>query len=51
MSAAVGLLATEHGGHVGYIGEEVQGEDRFWVENRAVEFFRLLEDSYRESER
>lgn len=35
------FLATEHGGHVAFVGEEPNGEDRFWAENRAVEFCRL----------
>lgn len=44
MSNAVALLATDDGGHVGYVGEKNANanEDRFWVENRAIEFFRLL---------
>lgn len=42
MSEQVRLLATDHGGHVGYVGEPGRGEDRYWCENRAVEFFRLL---------
>lgn len=41
-SEAVALLATETGGHVGYVGEKQPSEDPFWVENRAVEFFQLL---------
>lgn len=41
-SQAVALLATEHGGHVGYVGADLPNEDPFWVENRAVEFFKLL---------
>ena len=32
------FLLTERGGHVGFVGPDTQGEDRFWVENRAVEF-------------
>ncbi|HJR07032.1 MAG TPA: alpha/beta fold hydrolase [Pyrinomonadaceae bacterium] len=33
------LLAPEHGGHVGFVGDgETPGEDRFWAENRLVEF-------------
>jgi predicted alpha/beta-fold hydrolase len=39
------LLAPEHGGHVGFISAETQGEDRFWMENRVVEFCQLV---YRE---
>lgn len=36
------FLAPEHGGHVGFVSANTEGEDRFWVENRAVEFFKLL---------
>lgn len=36
------LLATERGGHVAFIGERSTREDRFWLENRIVEFGRLL---------
>lgn len=32
------LLAPEHGGHVAFVGHENDGEDRFWAENRVVEF-------------
>jgi predicted alpha/beta-fold hydrolase len=33
------LLAPEHGGHVGFVGDgETPGEDRFWAENRLIEF-------------
>lgn len=36
------LLAPEHGGHVGFIGADTSGEDRFWMENRVVEFCKLV---------
>ena len=36
------LLAPEHGGHVGFLGADAQGEDRFWMENRVVEFCKLV---------
>jgi hypothetical protein len=39
------LYGTEHGGHVGFLGDSVNGEDRFWAENRIVDFFRLLESA------
>jgi predicted alpha/beta-fold hydrolase len=35
------LIGTAHGGHVAFISSKKSGEDRFWAENRAVEFFRL----------
>lgn len=38
------LLAPEHGGHVGFLAAETNGEDRFWVENRVVEFCRLVNE-------
>lgn len=36
------FLPTEHGGHVGFISAETNGEDRFWMENRVVEFCKLV---------
>lgn len=36
------LLAPEHGGHLGFVGAETNGEDRFWSENRVVEFCKLV---------
>lgn len=38
------LLATDRGGHVAFISSKTKSEDRFWAENRAVEFFRLTEE-------
>jgi predicted alpha/beta-fold hydrolase len=35
------LLDPEHGGHVAFIAAEKHGEDRFWAENRVIEFCRL----------
>jgi len=37
------LLKTEKGGHVAFIGSKTKGEDRFWAENRAIEFCNLVE--------
>ena len=37
------LVRTEKGGHVAFIGSKTEGEDRFWAENRAVEFCNLVE--------
>ena len=37
------LLQTERGGHVAFIGSRTNGEDRFWAENRAIEFCNLVE--------
>jgi hypothetical protein len=37
------LLAPPRGGHVGFVGADAKnGEDRFWAENRIVEFCRLV---------
>jgi predicted alpha/beta-fold hydrolase len=36
------FLAPEHGGHVGFLGADSNGEDRFWMENRVVEFCKLV---------
>ena len=35
------LIATPKGGHVAFISRGESGADRFWAENRAVEFFQL----------
>jgi len=37
------LVKTERGGHVAFIGGRNNGEDRFWAENRAIEFCSLAE--------
>lgn len=37
------LVPTERGGHVAFIASKTNGEDRFWAENRAVEFCNLVE--------
>ena len=37
------LLAPPHGGHVAFLARRSNAEDRFWAENRTVEFFRLLD--------
>ena len=36
------LITPLHGGHVGFVADDTDGEDRFWMENRAVEFSRLI---------
>lgn len=36
------LLGSETGGHVGFVGVSQRDEDRFWAENRVIEFSRLL---------
>jgi len=41
----ISLLAPEHGGHVGFVADHVNGEDRFWAENRIVEFCYLIKRS------
>jgi predicted alpha/beta-fold hydrolase len=37
------LVKTDRGGHVAFIGAKTNREDRFWAENRAVEFCNLVE--------
>jgi hypothetical protein len=40
------LLAPRHGGHVGFVADgNTPGEDRFWAENRLVEFCQRLRAS------
>ena len=39
------LMATERGGHVAFLSANTQDEDRFWAENRLIEFFDLLADN------
>lgn len=39
------LVATKRGGHVAFVGRKVSYEDRFWAENRLVEFFKLSTES------
>jgi predicted alpha/beta-fold hydrolase len=34
-------VATERGGHVAFVSSGTRDEDRFWAENRAVEYFQL----------
>ena len=32
------VVGPEHGGHVGFVSANSNGEDRFWAENRLIEF-------------
>lgn len=42
------LLAPAHGGHVGFVGDgKNSGEDRFWAENRLIEFCRRTNEGTR----
>jgi predicted alpha/beta-fold hydrolase len=42
-SATTTLLAPAAGGHLGFLNVDIKDDpDRYWVENRAVEFFQLL---------
>jgi predicted alpha/beta-fold hydrolase len=36
------FIAPENGGHVGFVGADANNEDRFWMENRVVEFCKLV---------
>jgi predicted alpha/beta-fold hydrolase len=43
------LLTPRHGGHVGFVADAAAPDpDRFWAENRVVEFFRLLGETLRQ---
>lgn len=37
------VVLTQRGGHVGFIAKDGQGDlDRFWAENRVIDFFRFV---------
>jgi uncharacterized protein len=36
------LVLTRRGGHVGFLSDRAEGEDRHWAENRVVEFLTLV---------
>ncbi len=40
------LLDPEHGGHVAFVAAAAHDEDRFWAENRVLEFFKLAQLSF-----
>jgi len=40
------LMKTAKGGHVAFISSKTKGEDRFWAENRAIEFCNLVEQHF-----
>lgn len=39
------FIATERGGHVAFVGSRAEDEDRFWAENRVVEFCKLANEN------
>jgi predicted alpha/beta-fold hydrolase len=39
-NGSITLLAPLHGGHCGFVGQKQAGEDRYWAENRVMEFIR-----------
>ena len=39
------LIATERGGHVAFVSANSHGEDRFWAEDRVVEFCNLVNNT------
>jgi predicted alpha/beta-fold hydrolase len=39
------LLAPEHGGHVGFVADHVDEQDRFWAENILVKFCQRIHQS------
>ena len=45
MNPYVMLLATERGGHVAFMAADSSGEDRFWAENRLVDFCGLVTEN------
>lgn len=45
-NANVLLLAPDAGGHVGFVAARSDdGEDRFWAENRVIQFCRLIDEA------
>ena len=38
------LIAPEQGGHVAFVGTPTSDEDRFWAENRVIDFCKLAVD-------
>ncbi|HMG32387.1 MAG TPA: alpha/beta fold hydrolase [Blastocatellia bacterium] len=42
-NANITMLAPQHGGHVGFVSGDCNGEERFWAERMAVEFVSALE--------
>jgi predicted alpha/beta-fold hydrolase len=42
----VTLMATEHGGHVGFISAHAEGENRFWSEVTTIRFAELLHSNH-----
>jgi uncharacterized protein len=40
------LVAPAQGGHVAFLGSETEHEDRFWAENRVVEFCKLADEEF-----
>jgi uncharacterized protein len=42
LSPTTALLAPEAGGHLAFLSAKREDEDRYWVENRALEFFKLM---------
>ena len=39
------LIDTERGGHVAFVSGKSNGEDRFWSENRVMEFCTLVQNT------
>ena len=40
------VIKTERGGHVAFVSDEIETEDRFWAENRAIEFCQISENYF-----
>jgi uncharacterized protein len=46
-SSTTALLAPNAGGHLGFLNVDIKDDpDRYWVENRAIEFFKLLHQQH-----
>ena len=43
------LIAPPQGGHVAFVASASDGEDRFWAENRVVEFCKLADEKFSNS--
>jgi predicted alpha/beta-fold hydrolase len=40
------VIKTERGGHVAFVADSTESEDRFWAENRAIEFCQMSENYF-----
>jgi predicted alpha/beta-fold hydrolase len=40
------IVGTENGGHVAFVGQATNTEDRFWAENRTIQFCQMAENYF-----